>query len=89
MQVNILVQSGYLKVSIQGVVVEIPFSVPRSSILVLICCWEYVEQEGRFGLSLLVFLWFLHSVGLRRFGLGTFLEICVIDLHLTLLSERM
>jgi len=89
MQVNILAQEGYLEVSVEAMVLEFPFSVPRSPILGLMCEWGFVEQERRLKLSLLVLLWFLHSVGQRRFGLGTLLEICVIDLHLTLPSGRM
>lgn len=77
MQVNILVQRGYLEVSVEDMVLEIPFSVSRSSILGLRCGWGCIEQEGRLKLSLLVLLWFLHSVGLRHFGLGTLLEICI------------
>lgn len=55
MLVNILVQRGYLEVSVEDMVLEIPFSVPRSSVLGLRCGWGCVEQEGRLNWSSCVF----------------------------------
>lgn len=76
-----------IEVLIEGMVLKIPFPLLRSPILGAMYVWRCVEQERRLQFSLLVFLWFVHSVGLRHFGLGILLKISVIDLHLTLLPE--
>lgn len=76
-----------IEVLIEGMVLKIPFPLLRSPILRVMYVWRCVEQERRLQFSLLVFLWFVHSVGLRHFGLGILLKISVIDLHLTLLPE--
>lgn len=61
-----------VEVSIEGMVLKIPFNLHRSSILGLMCGWRSVEQEGRLQFSLLVFLCFVHSADLRHFGLGIY-----------------
>lgn len=68
-----------IEVLIEGMVLKIPFPLLRSPILGVMYVWRCVEQERRLQFSLLVFLWFVHSVGLRHFGLGILLKICHIS----------